>query len=426
MYKGMTNSHDARLFFTRQPIFGKNDLVWGHQLLSRDAPWLNEGNGTDHRSAIDGASPRLTKDPNLLARTYACLPGQVGSRKILVGFSERSVLADEPRALSPLHTVIAVRETASIRPDYLAALDSLKKDRYAIAIDDFEGLVGAEALLRRADIVKINVIGKTQTQILQLMKAASGNGEVLIAKGIENRKHLQLAQALGFTHFQGTFFRKPDIVPGRALTSNQIARLRLFKIIETGTPDFNRLAEAISMDASISYRLLVFLNSAAFSFPVEVTSISHAVVMLGWEQVKTWLRMAILNDLAPSEKSAELVKLAAQRSNFFRLAAQRSQYTALPADELFLLGLFSLLEPLLDMPVAEIVENLPISPELKAGLRQETKIYRVWVELAQRIEAADWSNVDRIIAFLGLDPACVTNSYYDANVLITAFFGAGD
>jgi EAL and modified HD-GYP domain-containing signal transduction protein len=414
---------EERLFFTRQPIFNSDNVVWGHRLIPRDAPWTVQ----DQAGPDGGDVPvQFTNfdPPKHAPKTYAYPPGQIGPRKVLVRFSQDAILQNGPRALPAASTVIEIRESDFPGSDYLWTLDALKRDRYRIAIDDFEGDPAAQPLLDRADVVAINVRGKSQQQVAELTRKA--HGRVLIAKGVESKKHFVLAKSLGFTHFQGSFFRKADPMPGRELSSNEIARFKLFRIIEAGHPDFNKLSETISMDASISYRLLVFLNSAAFSFPVEITSITHALVILGWEQVKTWLRMAVLTDLTPPKKSVELARLAAQRANFFKLTAQRNGYRDIAADELFLFGLFSLLEPLLDIPIAEIVENLPLSETLKAGLCQELKIYRIWLELAQRIEAADWENLDRVMAYLKLDPAQVATSYYDACVMTNSFFGASN
>lgn len=423
MLRPSKQQKEERLFFTRQPIFNSDIVVWGHKLIPRGAPWAElespNASGEETPSRLDDFDP-----PKHTPKAYAYPPGQIGPRKVLVRFSQESILQNGPRALPAASTVIEIRESDFPGSDYLWTLDALKRDRYRIAIDDFEGDPAAQPLLDRADVVVVNVRGKSQQQVAELARKA--NGRVLIAKGVETRKHFILAKALGFTHFQGAFFRKSEPTPGRELSSNEIARFKLFRIIEAGNPDFNKLSETISMDASISYRLLVFLNSAAFSFPVEISSITHALVILGWEQVKTWLRMAVLTDLTPPKKSLELARLAAQRANFFKLTAQRNGYREIAADELFLFGLFSLLEPLLEIPIAEIVENLPLSETLKAGLCQELKIYRIWLELAQRIEAADWENVDRIMAYLKLDAAQVAASYYDASVMTNAFFGSSN
>ncbi len=419
MFTVTSDPEDKRLLFARQPVFGRNKRVWGHDLIVRDAPWA--------RGGVAGNKQVLpfTKTLNREPKSYAFLPGHVGDTKVMVPFAEHAVLKKAPQTLPDAYTVVEIAEVEAPAKEYLWALDNLKKSHYQLAIDNFEDRPGNEALLDRADYVKIRLPGKTPRVIMTLLQKAREKKCTVIATGLENKKLYEAAQSLGFSYFQGPYFKKPQVVENRRLSANEASKIELFNLIENGTPDFSRLAESISMDASISYRLLLFLNSAAFSFPVEITSINHAVVILGWEQVKDWLRMAILNDLAPREESKELMRLAAQRSNFFKLTAMRSGYRTDPPDRLFLLGLFSLLEPMLGMPLHELVENLPVADELKQGLSRQNKRLGLWLELAQRIETADWMAVDRIVEYLHLDPEAMANSYYDAHVVMHSFFGAG-
>lgn len=397
-------------FFSSQPIFKKNELVWGHELIARD----NFASQAIPRGAKNGETL-----PTILANS---LRNKRAKEKVVLRYSPEALLGRLPQTPSPENTVVEVPESAEITPVFITTLDQLKQDGYLIGVDDFEGTRGKEALAERADIVKINILGKRPQHVIDLMGLVPNMDTQIVAKGVVRKELLFLAQALGFNLFQGSFFKKPEIVTGRTLNSTEAARLELFNIIEENNTDFKRLSEAISRDASISYRLLVFLNSAAFSFPSEITSINHAVVILGWEQIKTWLRIAILNDLAPDKKKRELTQLASQRSNFFKLTAERSNYKAISPDKLFLLGLFSLLEPLMGMPMQDVVENLPIDETLKRGLCREKNLYSVWIELANRTEMADWAFVDRVIKFLKLDPKIVTASYYDSHVLTNSFY----
>ncbi len=418
MFTATNDPDDRRLLFSKQPVFGRNRKVWGHDLIVRDAPWSRGSANT---------TPVLpfTKPQNREPKQYAFMPGHVGDTKVMIPFAEHAVLKKAPQSLPDGYTIVEVHEVEAPVKEYLWALDNLKKSYYQLAIENFENRPGSEALLERADFVKIKLPGKTPRAIMALLEAARDKKCMAIATGLENKKLFEAAQSLGFSYFQGAFFKRPDVVENRRLTANEATKIELFNLIEHGTPDFSRLAEAISMDASISYRLLLFLNSAAFSFPVEITSINHAVVILGWEQVKDWLRMAILNDLAPKEESKELMRLAAQRSNFFKLSAVRSGYRADPPDRLFLLGLFSLMEPMLGIPMKDVVENLPLSDDLKQGLTRENKRLALWLELAQRIETADWPAVDKVVEYLHLNGEAVANSYYDAHVVMHSFFGAG-
>jgi len=411
---------EKRLLFAKQPVFSRSQALWGHELIMRDAPWTRYSGGQARGQVLP-----FTKTQHGEAKSYAFPPGHVGDTKVLVPFAEHAVLKMAPTSLPEASTVVEVEEALAPSREYLLALDNLKRSRYQIAINNFEGQTENRELLKAADYVKIRLLGKTPREIMSLVELAKKHKALPIATAVETKKLYEAAQALGFSHFQGAFFKKPGELQSRNLSASESAKLELFNLIENGTPDFTQLAEAISMDASISYRLLLFLNSAAFSFPVEVTSINHAVVILGWEQVKDWLRMAILNDLAGNEQSRELMRLASQRSNFFKMAAVRGNYRHEPPDRLFLLGLFSLLEPMLGMPMQEVVENLPIKEVLKEGLCGQNKRLALWLELARRIEAADWAAVDKIAAYLGLKPEVVAGAYYDAHVVMHSFFGAG-
>ncbi len=409
---------ESRLFFTKQPIFGNNLKVWGHNLVARNAPWTIAHPPSQEIRYIDELS-------NQSVKSYAFPPGKIGEEKVVVPFSTEAIQNRQPRSLPSANAVVQFREVSNPDKALLDALDELKNRGYTLALDDFQGLTGAEALLQRADVVSISILGKTPRRILGLMTMVPREDCLLVAQGVDTKKLYNAAKALGFTHFQGGFFKRSSVVEGKALESDQSTRLQLFQIIETDKPDFQGLADAISMDASISYRLLLFLNSAAFSFPVEITSIDHAVVILGWEQMRNWLRLAVLNDIAPPQKTTELVRTAAQRAHFFKRTAIRCGYNVAPPDQLFLLGLFSMLESLLDIPMREIVEELPLNQQLKAGLCGEIKIDRLWLQLAHRMENADWDNMDRLITHLRLRPDAVADSYYDAHVLTNTFFSVG-
>lgn len=400
------------LFFSKQPIFSRSPKVWGYELVYRDSPWLPSASG--------GKNHPFSK--RMAANAYALnLRGRVGAAKLMVPFSEQAVKEKAPTGLPASHTAVELTESMGVDPGMLEALDLLREDGYLMALDNFEGLPGCEALLERADILKIDIREKRPVRILEVMNKVEAGKALLVAKGVDSNELHKLAKALGFKLFQGKYYKKAEVKPDRTLTASEASRLELYKII-SGKPDFPQLAQAIAMDASISYRLLVFLNSAYFSFPVEITSIQHAVVLLGWEQIKNWLRVAILTDLTPSEKSQELVRIAAQRARFFELAANRSGYPADFQDSLFLLGLFSLLDAMLDMPMSEVIKVLPINDDVKAGLLREKNVFAVWLELAKAIEETQWDRVDKVVKLLRVESPTVAGAYYDSHVLTNSFF----
>jgi EAL and modified HD-GYP domain-containing signal transduction protein len=198
----------------------------------------------------------------------------------------------------------------------------------------------------------------------------------------------------------------------RKLSSNEILRFQLLKFIETGDPDAPRIAEAIQADATVSFRLLAFLNSAAFAFTQRIKSIQQAVALLGWYNIKNWLRVILLTDISQSKEAEELVLLSAQRGMFLECVAREHDFWGFDPGSLHLLGLFSLLDTLLALPMAEIVGHLPIDNKLKAALcREPNSEYAPLLRLAQFFEEARWPDVEVMVQQLNLDKSKVMAAF---------------
>lgn len=210
-------------------------------------------------------------------------------------------------------------------------------------------------------------------------------------------------------------------MPGRKLSSNQMSRLLLFRVLAKKDPEFDELASVIQSDVSISYRLLSFINSAAFSFTRKVESIKQALVLPGWKQIRSWLWLVILTDISPEEKTSELPYLSVIRAKFLERCADNHTISRVKIDSLYLLGLFSLLEAMLDLPMEEIAENLPLEDKIKDALCHKENEYSAWLDLARSFERGDWDRLDGIIEKLDLDPMLVANSYSEALVWAKSF-----
>lgn len=401
-----------RFFFAMQPLFDAKHRVWGHELVVRGNLWT-PCRKVEKSEQVD----------DCLVETYVkTLRSRIGDKMVLVPCPEDQLVRRLPKSLNARHTVVSLDESTRLDSDSLRGLLRLKREKYLISVANYEGRQGSEELLELADIVKIDIMDKRPEEVLHLMAKIPKNDAVLIASGIDGREMYKLAKALGFGLFQGSFFKKPEISTDRKLSASEAAKLKLVKLTSINDPDFNEIAKAIGMDPAVSYRLLLFLNSAYFGFSKEVSSILYAVVMLGWEQLKNWLRMTILTELTPAEKTLELMKTASLRGKFFELCGKNLGEKPEGQEQLFMLGLFSLLEPLLDMPMHRIVKDLPVSGELKNALCHQPNRHRLWIDLARNIEDADWDEVDRIIDKMGVDGEMVAKCYYEAHSIINAYY----
>ncbi len=402
-------------FIARQPIFDANKDVWGYELL--------------YRHSSDATAAIFSDEESATLAVAACASCQRMSfsknSKLLINFSEQSILEKVPQALPASGTVVEINETLPSTPGYLECLQQLKRDGYRIALDGFEAKEGCEALFNLSDFLKIDMLGKHIDDVSRLVELARGKHPRLIAKRIEEHEQFHVAKNLDFSLFQGFFFRRPEIIVGRKLSANEMSKLNLFAIMEMEEPDFDKLTTTIQADVAISYNLLSYLNSPAIGLRERIKSIKQALLLLGWKQIKNWLRVVVLRDINPLDKPSELPYLSVQRGRFFQLAAAAGNLNAPLPDGLFLLGLFSLLDSMLSMPMEDIVANLPLEEAIKKALCNQANEYSPWLDMARAFEHADWDQLDKLIPQLGLDPVNTAQAYYESIAWASLFFQQG-
>ena len=360
----------------------------------------------------------------LVANLPLCDTPENCQTRFLVHFTPEAVIRGIPHAIPWNNTVIILEETEDPDEALIVALGDLILDGYGLAVNNFEGKPGCERLAELADTLLIDVEGKSQAELEAIVARGKKTGATrMIAKKVENSMELEKAKNAGLHLFHGFFFKRPEIESGRKISSAKATRLKLFEIIEKDEPNFDALAPAIEADVAISYRLLNFLNSANFSFATKVTSIKQAVVLTGWKPIRNWLRLIILTDLTPSEKTLELAYISAHRAKLFETAALGSGYEE-DSDTLFIVGLFSLLDAMLDTAMKEITNHLPVDDEVKATLCGRRTKYTPWLDLAKAIEASDWDEVGTRASALNLLPGTVAVSYQHAFTWADAFFSS--
>lgn len=402
--------------FARQPVFTADLGLYGHELLYRQALASTEAVFAD----LDAAT--LT----VVAGAFQWQPGDLsGAQKILVNFGRRTILDKAPYALPAGRTVIQVDENVLLDDSLINDLKALKTDGYLIALNAFKARPEAAALLELADMAVIDLLGNSTGEIEALLKPLAVHGVMPLAKKVEDAQAFALAKKLGFKLFQGYFFKRPEIVAGRRLASNETARLRLLRATQSDQPDAEALGDAIRSDVSLSYRLLSYLNSPLHGQSMTTLSIPRAIMVLGWTQLRHWLRVIALTDLSPSAKSEELSFLSLTRARFFELTAQGLDLSAAETENLFTLGLFSLLDTMLQSPMEDILANLPLDDAVSAALLKKSGGYARWLDMAVSFEQGEWPELERILKELGIPDELVAASYAMAMEFAVSFKRVG-
>lgn len=390
----LTDDSFEPVFVARQPIFDRRQRIWGYELLFRHSDTAAVAKFPDP----DEATAKVIADGYALAA--AGLPQNM---KLLINFPRNLLLNDTIYALPPKVCVVEILETVLPEPLVVDALAAAKKVGYTLALDDFVGQPGYEAFLKIADIVKVEVLGQSRQQLASLTELLQDGKTMLLAEKVEDKETFEYLLKLGYHLFQGFYFSKPEIVPGRKISSNSLTKLQLLQELGKTDYEIKELAEIISTDVSLSYRLLNYLNSPAFSLRRHIETIHQAITILGSRSTRQWLMVIILSDLSPSPRAAVLGLQSIHRARFFQLAAEAENVkTPHDGERMFLLGLLSLLDLMLGHTMQEIIGNMPLDASIKAALMDQDNSCHTWLEVVRALENADWKRATELLKVCGM------------------------
>jgi EAL and modified HD-GYP domain-containing signal transduction protein len=378
----------------RQPIFDKNRRLWGYELFCVGSAGASFGPPEEDAVAVSVASSAYIGLQQIVEQ----------GKKVIVHFSETSILDNLPYALPAALAAISVNEEIYAWATIPESLQKMKSDGYQIVVSAFSGNSMYDPLYLLADIISIDVADRPKEAQAAALSKAQTYSALLMASHVKDLAHFERCRELGFSLFHGPFFKSPDKVTIRKLTSNEVSRFNLFRMIQQDEPDFDQMAETIQSDVVISFRLLAYLNSAAFGFPQKIKSINQALSLLGWQKMKNWLRVVLLTDMSRNKNAPELVMLASQRGHLLERIARDHDFWGFDPESLQLLGMFSLLDAMLGIPMAEVITYLPLDDKLKSALCGEpNNEYLPLLQLAQYLEEARWDDVEKLIQRLNLD-----------------------
>ena len=393
-----SNTPQGVRFVARQPILDRQRRLFGYELLFRDS-WVNSFGATDADLAC-----RTTLDSVLLmGLEFLC------DQSIAFINCTRETLLNEYMTLLPRERVVLeILETVTPEPEIVKACAELKSAGYRLALDDFVANDPRISMIPLADMIKVDWMAVTPAQCRQIMKDSNRPNLIFLAEKIETEVDFQVALDLGFHYFQGYFFQKPTIMHTRELAPLQIHALHLLREVSQSSVDMEEVERQIKTDASLCYRLLRYLNSSAFFFNAEIRSIRHALSVLGEKQIRKWVALVVTLH-AGVGASSELIRTALTRAKFCEgLSPQISN----GSEDLFFLGLMSLLDVILEVPLAQLLERVPVSNAIKDALLGEPSPLTVPFELILAQESGNWVRLQELSAKLGLSEDQVSASYW--------------
>ena len=390
----------------RQPILDRKGHIHGYELLYRCS--ANESWG-------EVGAARMTARVIVSACLDIGLERLVGPHRAFVNFDRELLLDENAMVLPPAATVIEILET--VRPDeeVLAACRRLKSHGYTLALDDVVAIEGLEPFLPLVDIIKVDVLEAGEAAARAMAARLRLRGKTLLAEKVETREDVAAATKAGYTYFQGYFFTKPVVLHAKRISQAELGHLQVLREVTQPNLDLARLEDALKRDVSLLHGLLQHVNSARFGLRSTIRSVRHAISIIGEDELRRWAALVAIAGMAAGKPPA-LVVSAIARGRFCELVSEHTRVAG-RRSEMFLLGLFSLLDAVLDEPIGSVLNSAPLAADIRQALLGEavdTPDLAEILGLARGLERADWDSVETLRQRIGLPHGLLASAYIDA------------
>lgn len=366
-------------YVARQPIFDRQKAVTGYELLFRDG--------------VDNCFPNIDADEatsKLITQHHLLLGVEkiTGGKQAFINFSADTLIHHFPTSIDPNSMVIEILETVPISDELLTACKELHKMGYRLALDDHDFDTKWDVFLPYVSIIKVDVQMFNILQISKYLRRIAKYPVILLAEKVETADEYEQLKQLGFDLYQGYFFARPEMLKHKQLGSNKLNLLALISESSKVRLDYDGLAAIVERDLDMSYKLLRFINSVQYARKQSIGSLKHAMVYMGEAELKKFISLLALANLAEGQ-SDELLVMSLIRARFCdRLANIRGDTENPPAA--FLTGLFSLVDALLEQPLEELLAQLPLLPEIKAALLENKGVLADYLTVERTFEHGLW------------------------------------
>lgn len=346
----MSETAADQLFLGRQPILDREQNLFAYELLFR--------NGTRNAADVtDGVQATATVIVNAFAELG--VEAALGKCRGFINVDEAFLFSDMLELLPRQSVVLEILETVPPTAAVVERCMALKAAGFTLALDDVIQLAPEFAeLLALVEIVKVDIQPLSRVQLMQLVMKLKPMGKQLLAEKVDSREQMEQCLKLGFTLFQGYYFAKPTIIAGRKLDHSQLSLMKLMGLLLSDAAT-TELEEALKPEPGLTVNLLRMTNSVGSGTTETITSLRHAITVLGRRQLQRWLQLLVFASNKQQGTSNPLLLLAATRGRLMELLAEElSPGNNALADQSFMVGIMSLMPALIGLPIEEIIAPL--------------------------------------------------------------------
>lgn len=392
-------------FIARQPILDGNLKIFGYELLFRARD--DNRAGTDPR-----ATAQLIVSSTMLFDWASLVDGACAH----INFGAEEILSGAALLLPSAQTVIEIPCDLEFGEELIEGIKNLRTAGYRVALDGYAQQPHTEKVLRYANFVKVDFLAAREPDQATVKNVLTSSDAKLIAKKVESWRGFEQAKAMGYSCFQGHFFLEPQLMKRRELAGTAAHCVELLRLVHQRPLDLPKIEEVLKREPALMYKLLRFLNSPLMARPVEVRSVHSAIALLGEDEFRRWASLVAMI-LPAAEKPNELIRTGLTRA-FFCEALARVKAKGATAFEFFVVGLFSVMNAILDRPLADIMAEMAVSPRVREALTGKKNEMRYALDAAMAFESAKWNEFTEAMEGLQMEEAQAPECLKEADQIV--------
>ena len=387
------------VFVVRKPVLDRTNRVYGYQLVHAD---INRPSCTEH---TEESTLQLIYDSTLVFGL-----GMLGSgKKVLISFTADAIAKDCAVLLPKALTIIDLHPSVVPSSEHVEWCRDLRDAGYSIIAPVRAGDEGRNPLLDVASIVSLDLRDWPEHKVTPGDPSLPIFRKPLLVRSVDSPDDFDLAQSLGCTYVEGQYFCKPAILSGGDVPGFRPSYLKLLRTLSDADVNFRALEKIITPEASLTHKLLRLVNSPYYGLRSKVTSVDRALVTLGQYGIRQWVAVIAVSELS-GNAPAELIVTSAIRARFCQ-AVGHAVGMGQRAEELFLMGLFSLLDAIASWPLASLLSDLGVDGPVRDALLGEPNELRPIYDLILAYEHGQWDTVTQLAENIGLQPKDLPHLY---------------
>ena len=392
-------------FIARQPVLDREKEVFAYELLFRDGK--NNCYPDDERDATT---------TNLIAKHYLHLGLDDIScnKKSLINFQPERVLQGFPASLDPENVIVELYDGIYNHDSLLTICKHVNKMGFKLAIEDHRLDPKWSEFLPYIDMIKVDTTRSDYENVAKNVQRYKDTNVQIIADKIETQQDFVIYKDMGFDYFQGYFFARPESVTQQNLPTSKLTLVELMGASSSASFDIDSINSVIEHDVGLSYMLLRFINNPMINKRYKISSLRHALNYMGEVEIKKFIALLALANLS-DDKPTELIHLSLVRAKFCDLVGIEKNLGSNPPLG-FLVGLFSLLDALLDQDMRSLVDKLPLVDEVKIALCGGQNDLSMYLLLVKAFESGNWLKVIRLSKILEIDQKHLHSLFNEAIV----------